>query len=447
MKSSWGRGRKGELCICYFGTYSMEEGYPRNRVIIDGLKKNGVDVVECHEDLWQGTSEKLEGIKDGLAVLKKSLHIIKAYLSLIKKFKNAGNYDALIVGYAGHIDIFLAKVLNLFRKKPLIFDAFLSLYDTVVMDRKIVSQNSLKAKFLWLIDRWSCRVADGVLLDTQAHVDYFVREFRLPAEKFYAIPVGSSLALQPLSPTSSNSPLSQRGDRGDLNVLYFGSYIPLHGVDVILKAAKIIQDKGNGLPSVIPAQAGIQNAGRGLDSHSPLKACGDKLRGNDDVVGNCSDDKKIVFILIGTGQLLPAMKELTSRLELKNIIFIDRFVREEELMGYIMEADICLGVFGQTEKASRVIPCKVYNCLAMGKPLVTMSSPAMGGILTHTENAYLCNPGDPEALADAVITLKNDKVLRENIGKSGKEFFERNFSTVVIGRRILDIVEGVICCR
>ena len=33
--------------------------------------------------------------------------------------------------------------------------------------------------------------------------------------------------------------------------------------------------------NVIPAQAGIQNAGRGLDSHSPLTTCGDKLRGND----------------------------------------------------------------------------------------------------------------------------------------------------------------------
>src|SRR3990172_11571720 len=349
MKSSWGRGRKGELCICYFGTYSMEEGYPRNRVIIDGLKKNGVDVVECHEDLWQGTSEKLEGIKDGLAVLKKSLHIIKAYLSLIKKFKNAGNYDALIVGYAGHIDIFLAKVLNLFRKKPLIFDAFLSLYDTVVMDRKIVSQNSLKAELLWLIDHWSCRMADAVLLDTPAHVDYFVREFRLPAEKFYAIPVGSYLASSescriPLSQETSNPPIPQiplkppllkgeisfppfrKGGKGGFDrgfsdehqkewkdrftVLYFGSYIPLHGVDVILKAAKIIQEN-----KVKGEKGGFKHG--------------------------FSDDREIIFTLVGTGQLLPAMKELASRLELKNVIFIDRFVREEELMGYIQQADIC----------------------------------------------------------------------------------------------------------
>jgi len=61
MKFSWGGGRKEELRICYFGTYSMEEGYPRNRVIIEGLRKNGVD----------------------------------AYKSLFCKFREVGAYDAL----------------------------------------------------------------------------------------------------------------------------------------------------------------------------------------------------------------------------------------------------------------------------------------------------------------------------------------------------------------
>jgi glycosyltransferase involved in cell wall biosynthesis len=311
----------------------------------------------------------------------------------------------LFRSYAGHIDIFFAKILNLFRRRPVLLDAFLSLYDTAVMDRRIVSPGSMKAKLLWLMDRWSCRIADAVLLDTQAHVDYFVREFRLPAEKFHAIPVGSYLA-----PHDENTlPFKGRDKGGDgvfsgehqrewknrFTVLYFGSYIPLHGVDVILKAAKIIQDKGNG----------------------------------------------VLFTLVGIGQLLPAMKELALSLELKNVIFIDRFVREEELMGYIMEADICLGVFGQTDKAARVIPCKVYNCLAMGKPLVTASTLATEGVLTHRENAFLCRPGDPAALSEAILSLKNDKMLREKIAHNGLGYFKKNFSAEAIGKKVMDVID------
>ena len=405
--------------VCYFGTYTMEECYPRNRVIIEGLRKNGVEVIECHAELWKGTSEKIEGITDWFSVFRQSARILRTYLNLIKQYRRVGNYDVLIVGYAGHIDIFLAKILNLFRKKPLIFDAFLSLYDTAVMDRKIVSRNSLKARLLWQVDRWACRVADAVLLDTQAHVDYFVREFRLPPEKFFAVPVGSSMK------TQGNPPISQiplfppllKGEIGGFTVLYFGSYIPLHGVDVILKAAKIVQENKDNPPT-----PPLEKVSKGGFEHE------------------LSDKKEIVFTLVGTGQLLSEMKKLASGLELKNVIFIDRFVSEAELVGYIQHADICLGVFGQTEKALRVIPCKVYNALALGKPLITAMTPATEGVLAHMDNAFLCRPGDPEDLAKAILRLKNNSSLRGKIALCGQEYYRNNFSSEAIGKRVRDII-------
>ena len=360
-------------------------------MIIEGLRRNGIDVVECHEDLWKGTSEKLAGIQDGFSIIKKLLRILQVYLKLIRKYWSIGYYDAIIVGYAGHIDVFLAKFLNIFRRKPLIFDAFLSLYDTAVVDRGIISPASVRAKLLHLIDRWSCRLADAVLLDTPAHIDYFVREFRLPAGKFHAIPVGSSLKMN--EPTRIQTVKDNK-----FNVLYFGSYRPLHGVDVILKAAKIIQDD----------------------------------------IGN-----DIVFNLAGTGQLLPEMKGLASKLELKNVTFIDRFVKEEELSGIIGNADVCLGIFGKSEKALRVIPCKVYNCLAIGKPLITARTLATDGVLTHNENVYFCNPGDPESLAEGVLALKNNDSLRNRIAQDGMKYFDKNFSTDSIGRKVAEIITGV----
>ena len=436
----------------------MEEGYPRNRVIIEGLRKNGVDVVECHEDFWKDTDQKLEGVKAGSGIIKTLYRLLLAYSMLICKFRRVGYYDVLIVGYAGHIDIFLAKALNLLRRKPLILDEFLSLYDTAVMDRRIVLPGSVKAKLLRFIDTWSCWIADAVLLDTQAHVDYFVKEFRLPAEKFHAIPVGSYLSPPescriPLSQETSNpsdpqiphNPPLIKGERRDFNVLYFGSYIPLHGVDVILEAAKLLQDENPPPLSPLPQ-------GEGRYEGVPLvpppltgggEACPELVEGGEGERRAFSDESEVVFTLIGTGQLLSAMKELALSLELNNVIFIDRFVREEELIGYIMESDICLGVFGQTDKAARVIPCKVYNCLALGKPLITMSSPAMDGVLTRRENVFFCRPGDPDALSEAILTLRNDGILREKIACSGQDYFEKNFSAKAIGKTVLSLIESL----
>ncbi len=370
----------------------MEEGYPRNRVIIEGLRRNGVDVIECHEDFWKDTSQKLEGVKGGSGLVKTMFRLLLAYSKLISKFRRIGYYDAIIVGYAGHIDIFLAKFLNLLRRKPIIFDAFLSLYDTAVMDRRIVHPGSIKAKLLRLLDTWSCRLADVVLLDTQANVDFFVSEFGLPPEKFFSVPVGSALLS---GDTILNAERIKYGVPR-IEVLYFGSYIPLHGVDVIIQAAKILQV-----------------------------------------------EKDIVFTLIGKGQLLPAMKKLVSELGLKNVNFIDRFVEEKELVKYIQHADICLGIFGQTEKALRVIPCKVYNCLQMGKPLITGDTVATDGILKHKENAFLCRPGDAQGLAKGILQLKNDEKLREEIAGRGHKYFLDNFSIEAIGKKVREVVEGL----
>ncbi len=43
--------------VCYWGTY--DKGYLRNKILITGLRENGVEVVECHAGIWRDTAEKM----------------------------------------------------------------------------------------------------------------------------------------------------------------------------------------------------------------------------------------------------------------------------------------------------------------------------------------------------------------------------------------------------
>ena len=122
--------------ICYFGTY--EKDYPRNRNIINGLAANNIEVVECHVDLYA----KLEN-KINLSPAKKIFLMLRAallYLKLIIKRFSLGKIDYVIVGYPGQLDMFLARLL--FLRKKIIFNPMLSIYDTMIEDRKI-SNNSI----------------------------------------------------------------------------------------------------------------------------------------------------------------------------------------------------------------------------------------------------------------------------------------------------------------
>lgn len=375
--------------ICYFGTYSKEEGYPRNRVIIKGLRDNGVSVKECHVDLWKSPAEKITGIKTIQINPKLLFRIILSYLNLIINFFKIGEYDVLIVGYVGHFDIFVAKTLNIFRRKPIIFDAFLSLYDTAVNERKIISKKSLKAKILWLVDKYSCLLADTVLLDSEEHIQYFAKEFKLPKEKFLRVLVGEDDTIF--------KPIESKVRNSLFEVLFFGTYISLHGIEYIIRAAKLL--------AIYP------------DIH---------------------------FTLIGDGQLYSEIYKLAKEIGVKNIDFINKWLNYDELKKFIACADICLGIFGNTEKAKRIIPCKVYDCLSMAKPVITGNSPAAREILIDKKNAILCEMGNSKGIAESILLLCNNNKLREEIAMAGYDLFCQKLSPKNIAQDLLPKLNDLI---
>ncbi len=371
--------------ICFFGTYTLEEGYPVNRIILQGLRSVGVEVVECHVRLWQRPQQRWSSRKWFLSPVF-WLNAIGLYLKLTFKYFRLGSYDLMVVGYLGHQDIFLARFLNLFKTRPLVLIAFNSLYETVVQDRELFSPDHPIALFLHWLDKTACRLADLVLLDTQAHIDYFIREFKLPASKFLCVFVGSDLNL----PTPV--PSGPAREKVTLDILFVGTYIPLHGIETIIKAAKILENQPD-----------------------------------------------LQFTLVGQGQLYPKIQSMAHQMELRNLKMIDRWIPTSELINYIVRADICLGIFGSGEKAQRVIPCKVFDALAMIKPLITADTPAARELLIHGENAYLCPIGDEQALAGQILQLKNDPVLRQSIATKGYQTYLKFCAPDTIGMVLVQV--------
>ena len=151
--------------VLYFGVY--DPAYARNWVLINGLKKNGVEVVELRR-------------KPG------RFSLIKLFFDYLA-FDH--NFDVMIVGFPGQEAMFLARLLT---RKPIIFDAFTSHYGGYILDRKRWKKNSIRAKYFRFLDTWSCKLAHVVLLDTQAHIDFFVHEFGLSRSKFKRLWIGAN---------------------------------------------------------------------------------------------------------------------------------------------------------------------------------------------------------------------------------------------------------------
>jgi len=369
-----------KLRVCYFGTYSRGEEYARNNAIINGLEQNGVEVIACQADVWATHEEKLQGASRGL--IAQAWAYLRTYFSLIYRYLRLPDHDFIFVGYIGHIDMFPAFFVSLLRRKPIVFDAFYSLYNTVIEDRGLHLKKSLRARILRCIDRWSCKLAGLVLLDTDEHIKYFCQEFRLDAAKFLAIPPGTD--------EKNFYPRPWLEDDGVFDCISCSSYIPLHGIDVQIEAVEILRD------------------------HPDIR-----------------------FTFVGKGQLYPEIRKKAEQAGLENITFIE-WVTHAELVELIAKADLSLGIFGTTEKASRVVPYKAYNTLAMQKPLITGDSPASRELIEDGLHARLSPMGDAKSLARIILELKDNPEQCQQLAQQGRKLFEEKCTNNMMANTILN---------
>lgn len=256
-------------------------------------------------------------------------------------------YDLSFVGFAPQLvlPIFGRKL----RKKPLVIDFFISMYDTLCCDRKKFSPDGLIGKIIRMADKKTINQADLVICDTNAHGKYFCEEFGYPSDRM------STLYLE--ADSSIYYP-RETGKSGDFTVLYFGSVLPLQGVSVILGAIELLRNE-KGLKFIFVGPLGKNN--------------------------------------IRTGE------EITE--------YID-WLPQNELAEKIAQADLCLaGHFNSSVmKAKRTIPGKAYIYRAMNRPMVLGDNEATHELYSEAdEGIYFVEMGSSEALAELILSIKERK--------------------------------------
>lgn len=341
-----------------------EIDYTRNQVLLRAFKRIGdVDIVA-------------ETGATGSLIARSIRIAARAFPKVL-----FGRYDLIFVGFYGHL---LMVALGVFTRKPKLFDAFVSNYDSLTSDRKTYKPDSLFGRLALLLDRLSCRLATKVLVDTPAHEEYFSSGLGIPKYKLSSLPVSCNEDIFYPRP-------SRPANEATL-VLNYSTYLPTHGIETILRAAQIVKDES------------------------------------------------IHFKLIGKGPLYQQALDLAKMLELDNVTFTPP-VSLEKLAEEIAMADICLGGhFGKSEKATRVIPGKIYQMIAMGKPIIAANSLANQELLCHESSTYLCPPDDPDALATAILTLYHNPKLCAEIGSGARAVFKEKCSETIVTEKLRNII-------
>jgi len=84
------------------------------------------------------------------------------------------------------------------------------------------------------------------------------------------------------------------------------------------------------------------------------------------------------------------------------------------------------------------LPVALLEAMAMGVPSISTTVYAIPEAVKHDETGILIEPGSAEKLAEAVVRLYNDQVLRDRLAKRGRGFVKANFDERVASQIAVD---------
>jgi glycosyltransferase involved in cell wall biosynthesis len=308
------RGRHSQesrptIKVLAFGTYD-KDAHPRIAVLLEGLRAHGDEIVEVNQPLGLGTADRVAMLTKPWRLPALVLRLLHRWTTLARRGRRAYRQerpDVILVGYLGHLDVRLARLL--FRRTPIVLDHLIFAADTA-RDRGV--QRGWRPWLLGRLDRAALRAADLILLDTPEHAAMVPPEL---ADRTLVVPVGAPDTW--FVPT----PGSEKPVDGPLRVVFFGLYTPLQGAPTIGRAIRLLADR---------------------------------------------DD--IEFTMIGSGQDLSGTRVAAA---MNPQVDWRDWVPAADLPQMVRQHHVCLGIFGTGPKALRVVPNKVYQGAAAGCAVIT----------------------------------------------------------------------------
>ncbi len=134
---------------------------------------------------------------------------------------------------------------------------------------------------------------------------------------------------------------------------------------------------------------------------------------------------RVSFVLVGAGVARQRLERMAEDMKLPNVTFLP-VQPLERLPEMLAAADVHL-VVQKSEAADLVMPSKLTNVLAAGRPVVATANPdtALHDVLTSYQAGIVTPSGDLRAFVDALRRLTESATLREQMGRNARLYAER----------------------
>jgi len=363
--------------IVAFGTYDVAS-HPRVAVLIEGLRACGAEVTEANRPLGLDTAARVAILRQPWRLPLLVLRLLTCWSGLVVESlrqRRRGRPDAVLVGYLGHFDVHLARLLH--PRSTILLDHMVSAAG-VATNRRLAGSGGLKLRLMKAIDAMALKQADVVIVDTVEQQEGLPEDVRRHS---VVCPVGATTEWFDAGARALERPTEE-----PLKAVFVGLFSPTHGAPVIADALDIL-----------------------------------------------ADDDRIEVTMVGQGQQYEEARRLAAGNP--RVSWVD-WVDAEDLPDFVAGFDVSLGIFGTVPQARRVVPNKAFQGAAAGAVVVTSDTAPQRRMLESA--AMLVSPGSPEELASALTKLADDPDEAQRLREAAYEQAREHYTPQAVASPILE---------
>lgn len=275
--------------------------------------------------------------------------------------------------------IFPALAYKLFHRCPIVLNVD-DLWPEDPVDMGLM-KSSLMKKLGELIAKVAYTMADCITPISPGYVKMIWNKYEITPQKMYVVRGGVDI--------TEFKPASFKNN-GKFIVLYSGAFSVAYDFDQVIKAAKLLEHY-----------------------------------------------QDVEIVLQGGGELLRYVRRRMEEMNVKNIRIVDKILSRREVAELLGQADVLLLPLRDFGRPYLGISSKLYEYQAAGKPIICCGEGQPAKYVKETKCGVVVRPGDHEALAKAVIYLKENKEAAKEMGESGRRYVEDDLSIEEIGLKMI----------
>jgi glycosyltransferase involved in cell wall biosynthesis len=257
-------------------------------------------------------------------------------------------------------------------------------------------QGSMPVRALQALSVFLYRASDHIVVVSPAFKEDIIAKWNINPEKISLVENGVETEL--FSPNGSQEAVKQDfGLNGKFVVSYIGTLGLAHGLATVLEAAGELKNEA----------------------------------------------PQITFLLVGEGADKDRLVSLAREQNLVNVQFLPQQPREK-IPALIRASDICLVLLKKAPVFRTVIPTKMLEFMACGRPVILGVDGQARQVLEEAKGGIFIEPENHKALLEEVIHLYKDSTFRQTLGQNGRNYIVEHLSREQTAKIYTTLLENVV---